>query len=404
MRSGKNITNPVEEVRLAKTKFESIKKRNLVISNILNRIASTDGFLITGHKNPDEDCISSMVSLAILIAKFGKAVSLIIPEKINDNFHYLLHICRYNNIGILYSSENITSQEIRTLCIMDTPKPSMKEDFPGSEKLYTHPDILKIEIDHHLEADSDYNGDDGFCLVDEASSASELVGMLAFKLRTRDDLLKEMVSSEVLSRNFILAVLTGIIGDSKMGKYLKTRKERWFYKLFSSLFNDLLEKSTLKGSGNFSSMGEVFKSLQKLSQDEDECFREMMGNCMTIYPRVAAILIDQETMNQMRARYDHETIVTVARYSADQLAEKSGYLGLIEYYDGTEDSDLIQFRLRRSHDYKKLDLRSVLKKLRIQNGGGHPGAIGFRLKKSSVSDPVEYTTDLVSRIEALIVE
>ncbi len=389
------------ETELGKVKFESIKKRNQVISRILERIVASDNFLITGHQNPDEDCISSMVAFAILIAKFGKTVSLIIPDKINENFLYLLHICRYNRIGILSDTRKIESP-IETICILDTPKPSMRQEFPGRDRLFDNREILKIEIDHHLEADSGYNGDKGYCLVDEASSASELVGMLAIKLNRREDLLMEMVSSEVLSRNFILAVLTGIIGDSKMGKFLKTRKERWFYQIFSTLFNELLEKTTREGSGNFSTMGEVFTSLQKLSRDEDDCFNKMMENRVKLSDRIALILLNQETMLQMRKRYDHETVVTVARYSVDKLAEESGTLGMMIYYDSPCDSDLIQFRLRRSHSYRSLDLRSVLTRLGIENGGGHPGAIGFRLKKTEITDINQYTSRLIASLEEFL--
>ena len=379
-----------------------VSKREIrLFSRILDRIVISDNFLITGHKNPDEDCISSMVAFAILIAKFGKTVSLVVPDKINENFLYLLNICRYNKIDILSGTQSIEGG-IETLCILDTPKPSMREDFPDSEKLYKNTEILKIEIDHHLEADSGYNGDIGYCLVDEASSASELVGMLAIKLNKREDLLTEMVSSEVLSRNFILAVLTGIIGDSKMGKFLKTRKERWFYQLFSTLFNELLEKTTREGSGNFSTMKEVFSSLQKLSRDEDDCYKEMMNKRRILSDKVSVILLDQETMDLMRSRYDHETVVTVARYIVDKLAEESGILGMIIYYDSPMDSDLIQFRLRRSHGFNSLDLRSVLTRLDIENGGGHPGAIGFRLKKREISDIEQYTSRLVVSLEEFL--
>ncbi len=373
----------------------------MVISNILESFAMRDNFLITGHQNPDEDCISSMISVAILIAKFGKTVTLIIPEKINDNFQYLLNICRYNRIQILNNAIHPPS-EISTVCIMDTPKPSMQEVFPGKDAFYYNPSILKIEIDHHLAADSDYNGENGYCLVDEASSASELVGLMAFKLTKREDLLNGMIVPEVLTRNLILTILTGIIGDSKMGKYLKTRKERWFYDLFSSLFNDLLAKTTRQGSGNFSTMDEVFNSLQQLSRDEDDCFRMMMKNRIIISEKVAVIFIPQNTMDKIRLRFDQETIITVARYSADKLSEMSGYLGLIGYFDSTSDSSLIQFRLRRNHNFRELDLREFLKKTGIVNGGGHPGAIGFRLEKAEVSDPSEFLSKLVKKLEQLI--
>jgi nanoRNase/pAp phosphatase (c-di-AMP/oligoRNAs hydrolase) len=85
-------------------------------------------------------------------------------------------------------------------------------------------------------------------------------------------------------------------------------------------------------------------------------------------------------------RYETDVIVTVVKYTANILADESGYLSLIAFYDDPERSDLIQLRMRRSHSYKDLDLRSVIAHFGFTNGGGHEGAVGFRLPKSEVAD------------------
>ena len=86
----------------------------------------------------------------------------------------------------------------------------------------------------------------------------------------------------------------------------------------------------------------------------------------------------------------------------DILAEESKWLGLVCYSDPPDQSDLIQFRLRRSHLYKAIDLRTVLKTFSISNGGGHEGAIGFRIPKSEVDDLEDYVAALIRGIEDLI--
>ncbi len=386
---------------MAKTRISSIKKRNRIIQNILNAIASRDCFLVMGHKNPDEDCISSMIAMSLLLNKFSRTVYLLVPGKINKNYQYLLNICRYNAIELLHNEEELPC-EISTVFFLDTPKPEMRETFPGSKDVYSNKDILKIEIDHHLEADSDYIGDRGYCFVDEASSASELVGLIAFKLKNSEEITNSFNIQDLFSRNFVLAVLTGIIGDSKMGKYLKTRREKWFYRLFSSMFNEMLTNKTHKNSGNFSTMDEVFTELQQMSMQEDECFTLMMKQKVDISPKIGSVIVTQEVIKQMRVNFDHDTIVTVARYAADSLAEYSRILSLVAYYDDKKDSDLIQFRIRRSHSYRALDLRSILKAFDIKNGGGHPGAIGFRIPAADVPDLYEYVESLVKGTEKLI--
>lgn len=388
---------------MAKTRISSIGIRNKIIQNILDAIVSREGFLIMGHQNPDEDCIASMIAVSLLINKFSKTAYLLIPEKINENYQYLLNICRYNAINIIHNDQVMPSG-LSTVFFLDTPKPEMREPFPGSIEFFKDSKILKIEIDHHLEADSNYIGDTDYCLVDEASSASELVGLLALKLQNRSEIIHAFNIQDLFSRNFVLAVLTGIIGDSKMGKYLKTRKEKWFYKLFSSRFGVMLTNKTHMNSGNFSTMDEVFSELQQMSKHEDECFTMMMGTKVNVSSKIGAVIVTKSVMDQMRNEFDHDTIVTVARYAADSLAEYSRALSLVAYYDDLENSDLVEFRIRRSHEYKILDLRLILERFKIKNGGGHPGAIGFRLPASEVSDILVYVKFLTEGIEDLMNE
>ncbi|MEA1910602.1 MAG: hypothetical protein U9N32_02875, partial [Spirochaetota bacterium] len=188
----------------------------------------------------------------------------------------------------------------------------------------------------------------------------------------------------------------------KMGKYLKTRKEKWFYRLFSSMFNQMLADKTHIDSGNFSTMNEVFNELQQMSLHEDECFKLMMKQKVDFSPKIGSVIVSEEVIKQMREAYDHETIVSVARYAADSLSEYSRVLSLVAYYDDKKDSQLIQFRMRRCHLYKGLDLRSILEVFNIKNGGGHPGAIGFRIPAAGIPDLYEYVETLIKGIEKLI--
>jgi hypothetical protein len=78
-------------------------------------------------------------------------------------------------------------------------------------------------------------------------------------------------------------------------------------------------------------------------------------------------------------------------------------MGLVAYYDSPQLSGFIQFRLRRAQDFSVLDLRAVIGELGIHNGGGHPGAVGFRVDKKDVGDIVAFGDGLVARIEDILV-
>jgi nanoRNase/pAp phosphatase (c-di-AMP/oligoRNAs hydrolase) len=75
---------------------------------------------------------------------------------------------------------------------------------------------------------------------------------------------------------------------------------------------------------------------------------------------------------------------------------------MVSYYDPPSISDFIQFRLRRGFRYTSLDLRRVLDALKVTNGGGHPGAIGFRVRKADVEDIQGYVKWVIDQIETLV--
>jgi len=374
----------------------TIAEKNRVIQNIINALTSRGRFLILGHNNPDEDCIASMVAIALLASKFYKETAILLGPNLHEHFQYLLNICRYNSIQLINLSENLENYP-DTLVICDTPKKEMVEANDMVNSLFCDREVLKIEIDHHIGGDSEYIGDQGYCLVTEASSAAELVGHITLKLKKQTDLLKQYEINNIMSRNLVLAILTGIIGDSQMGQFLKSRREKRYYQLFSNLFNRLLAQETTRET-NFSNMEQVYRELRRHSDLEDRCYNEIIKR-KRFSKSIGYVALSMKEMHSFYKRYDNDTIVSVSRTVADQLAEESGKLSLIAYYDNPEKSDLIQFRVRRSREYRGFDLRNILTIFSIENGGGHEGAIGFRIPANSIKDFDGYINRLIQGVE-----
>lgn len=383
-----------------KKEIETIAAKNRIVDNIIGEIVARDSFLLVGHKNPDEDCIASLVSFALMLSKFSKNITVSTCGKIQEQLHYLLNICKYNSINIVQGCE-ADVKRVACCVILDTPKPEMIDTNDAIQALLDDPSVRKIEIDHHLASDAAYSGDEGYCLVSNASSTCELIGFLGLKMVKRKDLLAQFGIDSLFSRNLALAILTGIIGDSKMGKFLKTNRERWFYKTFSNMFGSMLKELTVKGSSNYASMEDVFKAIESLSAEENECFMRVVGNKKTRSRIGYSVLSEKESLEIFK-KYGNEIVVTVTKAVADKLSEEGGRLGLSVYYDAPEVSNFIQFRLRRNHYYVDLDLRTVLEKFRITNGGGHPGAIGFRIEKQETNDIDAYVEELVDGIAAMM--
>jgi nanoRNase/pAp phosphatase (c-di-AMP/oligoRNAs hydrolase) len=380
-----------------KQEITTVAEKNRIVKRISETITGNDSFLLLGHKDPDTDCIASLVAFALLLCKFRKEVTVFLAAAVMPQFNYLLAICKYNGITVATGSLN-KNDAYSTLVVLDTPKPEM---IAGNEEIAAYladPKIRKVEIDHHIAGDAAYAGDEGYCLVTEASSTCELIGYIILKMAHEREKFKNV---DFFSRNLALAILTGIVGDSQMGKYLKTRKEKFYYKTFSEIFDKQLVEKTHKDSSNLSSMEAVFNTIQNFSVKEKHCyesFTSLKNSSRTIY-YVAA---DPEKSAELFKTYGDELIVNVSKAVADTLAEECGKFGMVVYYDPPGVSDFIQFRLRRSAKFLKSDLRDVLIGLKMENGGGHPGAVGFRVEKNQVKDIASYVDGLVEQIEKLV--
>ncbi|MDR1950318.1 MAG: DHH family phosphoesterase [Spirochaetaceae bacterium] len=381
---------------MLKTEIKTIAEKKRITANIITELSARDAFILVGHKDPDTDCIAALAALALILRKLQKDAAIFLPGPVTEQFNYLLAICKYNGITVLYGKQEIPD-EISAVIILDTPKPEMIALNDAIAGLLKDPAIRKIEIDHHLQADAEYAGDPGYCLVSGASSTCELIGYLNFKLAAEADKTGE---TDFFSRNIALAILTGIVGDSHMGKYLKTNKERFYYRIFSSMFDKLLIEKTRKNSRNLSSMKAIFDVIERFSVQEKKCFEGILKKHQK-FGAVFFVVLGKDESADLFRQYGAELIINVSKAAADTLAEESGKLGMIAYYDPESRSDFIQFRLRRSSKYAALDLRTILTPIGISNGGGHPGAIGFRVEKSAVEDIKTYVGDMVAKIDAL---
>ncbi|MDR1930464.1 MAG: DHH family phosphoesterase [Treponema sp.] len=382
---------------MTKKEIPTVAGKNRIVRRIIDALVERDSFLLLGHKDPDTDCIASLVAFALLLNKLNKEITIFLAAPVMPQFSYLLAICKYNGIGISYGTLGAPAS-YSTVVILDTPKPDMIALNGDIAALLAAPGVLKIEIDHHLASDAQYAGDGDYCLVSQASSTCELIGYLILKMSKQGERFK---GTDFFTRNLVLAVLTGIVGDSQMGRYLKTRKERFYYKLIGNIFNKRLVEKTLKGSKNLSTMEAVFDVIRNFSVQEKHCYDGIM-KLKNSASSIHYICLDEGQSAELFKTYGAELIVNVSKAAADSLAEDCKKLGMVAYYDDPALSGFVQFRLRRSAYYLHTDLRELLAGLKVENGGGHPGAVGFRYKREEIKDIRSFTADIVGRIEALV--
>lgn len=367
----------MEDTSEKKQAFESISKKNAVLENILSVLLKNESFLILGHDGPDEDCISSLVSMSLVLRKFGKKPCIYIQNQFPDQLLYMANICSYNKIPVFKNSE-IPDQKPDVIFILDTPKPSMISANHGIREFFKN--TILVEIDHHLYSDAQYCGNPEYRYVDKASSTCELLSFICCKLNKKKDLLKKYDIEEFFTRNIALTLLTGMIGDTNFGLTLKTNRERFFYTLFTKFFSEILKKSYRENSGNYSNITDIFTTIQQLSPEEKEVYQKLL-EFTHFSKQTGFIFLTEVQSREFFEKYDPELFVKVIKFVTDFLAERSGKVGTTEYYETFIENGKIQYRLRAARGCTNIDFRQILNEFKITDGGGHPGAVGFRLKK-----------------------
>lgn len=377
----------------------SIASKNKTMENIFELIFKNTNFLLLGHDYADEDCIASLVALGLLLRKFSKNVCIFLEKPIPQQLSFFNGICSYNKIEV-YNGVLKKTEKPDGIFILDTPKPSMIYCAGTAKYFLEMLTIPKVELDHHFTADADYSGDVGYRLTMRASSTCEIIAQMCSKLEKKPHILQQYCIENLYSRNIVLSMLTGMLGDAKFGNYLVTRRDKSFYLYYLKKFNRILTEKFYKNSGNISSIDEILVVLEKLSAEEALIYEKIMQNSY-ISGNVGVVALDQSKSIELNSSLEYEQFLGIVKMATNNIADKAHGLGLSVYFDPPNISDKIQFRLRASDEVKGINLVPILEAMKIEDGGGHPGAIGFRFSAENVPNLHLYISELVKNAQLL---
>ena len=360
----------------------SIGRRNAVMKNIYKLVRTRRSFLIIGHQTPDEDCYASVISCALLLRKFNKHVSIFLESPPPENLLFLSSICKYNKINVYYTvMPAIRSTE--ALFILDTPKPDMIAADGCIYHFLKDPSIPKVELDHHFFSDAEYCGMPEYSLVLHASSTCEILCRICYKLANHPEILQQYSIDELYSRNLVLALLTGMLGDAKMGNYISNPQERASFDYFSKHLNLVLRISTLLPGSNtqkIASMDTLLAALESANAEHEQLYNSMLDKA--VYTgRIGCVLLSQKESETFFDAVEYTQFIGMIKSATNAVAEKSGGVCISAYYDSPAKSNKIQCRIRVSEAARGINLHPVLSHFNITDGGGHPGAIAFRLQR-----------------------
>ena len=380
-----------------------INQRNRTIRNILNLIMHSSKFLLLGHSYSDEDCVSSMLAIAILLRKFGKCVTIYVKDRFPPSLAFFQNICEYNEINLeIKSTDGITKPD--AIFILDTPKPDMIALDDKILSFFLQKNIPKVEIDHHFSKDARHTGDAPYRLTLHASSSCEIVALICYKLSKQKIVLEKHGIGELYSRNIVLAILTGMIGDAKLGNYLSTKRDRAFFKYFLNKLGSVLKESYYINSRNISSIDEILHLLEEISEKERLLYN-LVSKKITKQETLGLLILNQEDSIQLQKQADDfQDFIAIVRRITGELSDSPNVASISCFYYPTSISNFVEFRVRAGEAIKGIDFRQVIEDLKVPlgNGGGHPGAICFKVEKKDITNLDEYVRLLIYEVQSLI--
>lgn len=118
-------------------------------------------FLLTGHENPDGDCLGAQVALYHLLVALGQQVAIVNPDPVGKSYDFLL---RHTPFGHARADEPLP--EFDAVVLLDCSQLS-RVGVLGQRLQQRRPTIAVI--DHHVGSDQ---GDGSICYVDAKAAAT----------------------------------------------------------------------------------------------------------------------------------------------------------------------------------------------------------------------------------------
>jgi nanoRNase/pAp phosphatase (c-di-AMP/oligoRNAs hydrolase) len=369
------------------------------IDRAASLIGEKENFLFCGDIDPDSVC--SMMSLALFLRLMDKQASIVLATGLSSNLDYLISILNHNSIRILETENQIKSIEksVEAVIVCDTANNKMVPFYSLLVEKFIAKGIQVIEIDHHFGADSEAITTQGIKLFREANATTEIIGELL------QNLIKKFpeTTDPFSQRNILIGLITGLLGDTAGGKTVTIKEDfdYWMKELGERLASNTRWRKAREGrpsegeSSKFQTPEKIRDYLDRLSIEQEDYLNAIVSR------------IDKQDglglLNLMSSVYRQIDNVCgsqgfnwfpdILGPLLNRVPEEAGKLGVVFYHGkNAEGEDCIFVKLRRAIDYDGFDLREVEDSIKkafgdaYMGGGGHPGAVSFRVNSIDEAD------------------
>jgi len=349
------------------------------------------GFLFCAY--PDADAVGSMLSLALYLQRLGKQAWLVRPGPLHGKVEFLEDILNHNRIAILDSPAAIrqAAPEVEGVVFCDTATHKLVPFFSELAGLFIETGRPVLEIDHHFGTDSAAVAGHGLHLFRQANATTEIAAeLLEAYFNTHPG-----SPNPFEQRNIVVSLLTGLITDTGGGN-IPTRRddyEFWNRRLGGLLkMQTRLNQATDSAAPQFTSPEDIRRFLIQLSGEQACCVEALkrrivsengVGFLNLLDSALPAVEGPCRTRDAVWFNHIRDTMANV-------VTDVAGQVGLLFYSDKTADGkDCLYIKIRRTLDCS-FDLRETEGPIQAAfgqdhhlGGGGHPGAVSFRIRPLS---------------------
>jgi nanoRNase/pAp phosphatase (c-di-AMP/oligoRNAs hydrolase) len=358
-------------------------------------IQANGTFLFSADIDPDS--VGAMLSLSLYLRMMGKEVYIVLSSSLGENLEHLEKMIEYNKIHTLRNADEIAGvkKSIDVIVFCDTANSKLIPFFPFIREHLLARNIPVIEIDHHFGADSEKLTDQAVTLYQKANATTEITGELLKKIHQQNPGLPHPFNQ----RNIVISILTGILGDTMGGRVVSHKQSyvQWMGTLGNKLKrNTRLRKSNGARPGDdrktkFANPQQIQNYLTKLSREQELCV-DALKERMRADGAVESLNLLNSTYSEVKQfcrPFDSSWFAYILGFLLTEISESTDSptkLGCV-YFHGknAEDKDCIYIKVRRSGHYTGIDLRTTESYFRnvfqdkYMGGGGHPGAVSFRV-------------------------
>jgi nanoRNase/pAp phosphatase (c-di-AMP/oligoRNAs hydrolase) len=375
-------------------------------------IQSHQTFLFSADLDPDS--VGSMMSLALYLRVMGKQVYIVISNSLGENLDHLEKMIEYNSIHTLRNTDEIAGikDAVDAVIFCDTANTKMIPFFPFIREHLLARDIPVIEIDHHFGADSEKLADQAVTLYQIANATTEITAELLKKIHANNPDLPHPFNQ----RNIVISILTGILGDTMGGRVVPNKQN---YVHWVGTLGNKLKRNTRWRKPNgvrpgddkktkFGNPQQIHEYLTRLSREQEICIAALKKR-MVADGEVGSLNLLNSTYFEVKdicRPYDSPWFSYIIGFLLNHIPGSSAKVGFL-YFHGknAEDKDCIYIKMRRGAHFSGMDLRTTEIHLRTvfqekyMGGGGHPGAVSFRVHPHDESEFLDKFEQVVIAIK-----